>query len=233
MHSSGGPLSNASRNLRQILHSPAAWLWVAAVLGIHLWVETRGGPDRVGWWFEDFGLSREGFLTGKVWQLFSYGLLHGAWWHAGLNALFVLVIGSRIESMTGWPVMMRVTAVGVLGGGLFHLLLGSGLLVGLSGGCMALMLLLTTLSPQSRMFPLPVSGRSLGLGILFAESVLTVIDPKLGVPGLSAVGGMDGGTRHGLVVPNGARLPRRRRSGGLGVRALVIAPANHAGPPPP
>lgn len=188
MHASGGPFSSTGRNLRRILHSPASWSWVAAVMGIHLWVAVRGGPQALGWWFETFGLSRDGFLSGKIWQVFSYGLLHGAWWHAGLNGLFVLALGPRIEHMAGRAVMMRVTAAGVLAGGLCHLVFGMGLIVGLSGGCMALLLLLTTLSPQSRMFPLRVSGKSLGLGVLLAELILALINPALGLPGFSAAG---------------------------------------------
>ncbi len=196
MHSSGGPLANAARNLRQILHSPASWFWALLVAGIHGAVELGGGPAALGWWFERFGLSREGFSQGEIWQVFSYGFLHGAWWHVGVNALFVLVIGSRIEHMAGWQVMMRVMVAGILGGGLGHLLMGSGLLVGLSGGCVALLLLLTTLSPQSRMFPLLLSGRSLGMGMLLGELAFALINPALGLPGLSSAGRALAG--HGL-----------------------------------
>jgi membrane associated rhomboid family serine protease len=190
MHSSGGPFSSAGRNLRQILHSPASWSWVVVILAIQLGVAIGGGPENLRPWFENLGLSREGVFTGKIWQLFTYSLLHGGWLHVGLNALFVLVIGSRIEVMTGRLPMMGVTAAGVLGGGLCHLLLGSGLLVGLSGGCLALLLLLTTLSPESRMFPLMISGKSLGLGILLAELILSLINPALGLPGFSRIGRM-------------------------------------------
>ncbi len=151
-------------------------------------VAIGGGPDSLSWWYQNLGLSRAGFLAGKVWQVFSHGFLHGGWWHAGLNALFVLVIGSRIEVMVGRLAMVRVLLAGVLGGGVCHLLLGSGLLVGFSGAGLALLLLLTTLSPESRMFPVLVSGRSLGMGILLAELVLALINPDLGLPGFSGIG---------------------------------------------
>ena len=183
-----GPLSNAGRNLRQVFDSSVCWAWVVLVLAIQSLIALLGGVDRLGSWFETFGLSRDEFISGKVWQIFSYGLLHGSWWHVGFNAAFVLLVGSRIEHMAGRAVIAWVTFLGVIGGGVCHLLIGSGLLVGLSGGCVALLLLLTTLSPQSRMFPLPVSGRSLGLGILWAEGILALIDPALGLPGLSVVG---------------------------------------------
>jgi membrane associated rhomboid family serine protease len=47
---------------------------------------------------------------------------------------------------------------------------------------------MTTLSPQSRMLPLPVSGRSLGIGVILAELILALADPALGVPGFRQVG---------------------------------------------
>lgn len=195
MTSSGAPFSNAARNLRQIGSARASWCCVALVLGIQMWVGLAGGHDRqpVLGWFEMLGLSRDSFLAGKVWQIFTYGFLHGGWWHAGLNSLFVLVIGSRIEHMTGAVSFLKAIMLGVIGGGICHLLLSPGgmgtpLLVGISGGCMALLLLLTTLSPQSRMMPLPVSGKSLGLGIMTAELILALADPALDLPVFSPLG---------------------------------------------
>jgi membrane associated rhomboid family serine protease len=188
MHSSGGPFSSVFWNLKQLRRSPVSWLCFAAVMGIQSLVEWRGGAEFVNSWYVNLGLSREGFLSGKIWQVLSYGFLHASWLHAGLNAVFVLLIGSRIEHMAGRARMLRVVLAGVAGGATGHLLLGSGLLVGVSGGFLALLLLLTTLSPQSRMFPLPVSGRSLGLGILLAELILALINPALGLPGFSLIG---------------------------------------------
>lgn len=154
-----------------------------------------GGPERQpAWsWYEWLGLSREGILSGKIWQLFTYGLLHGSWWHACLNTLFLLLVGSRIEHVAGPVILMKTTVFGILGGGLGHLTLapgssGSPLLVGLSGGCLAVLILLTTLSPQSRMTPIPVSGRSLGLGILAAELTFALMNPDLKMPGFSGMG---------------------------------------------
>jgi membrane associated rhomboid family serine protease len=89
--------------------------------------------------------------------------------------------------MTGRGILVKAVVAGILGGGAAHLLLAPGgegapLLVGMSGACVALLLLLTTLSPQSRMMPLPVSGKSLGLGILGAEFILALIHPQGPVP---------------------------------------------------
>lgn len=186
----------AKRTAESLHRAPASLAVCALILVIHLLAVTAGGTELPGAWYETFGLSRAGFLSGQAWQLLSYGLLHGSWWHAGLNALFVLAVGSRIEAIIGSLAMVRVLLAGVLAGGTCHLLLGSGLLVGVSGGGVALLLLLTTLSPQSRMFPLPVSGKSLGLGIMAAELLLALGDPALGWPVVSAPGRWLAG--HGL-----------------------------------
>lgn len=195
MTSSGAPFSNAARNLRQLGSSPVTWASVAVILTIQAAVSLAGGQDhQPAWgWYETFGLSRQGIFSGKVWQIFTYGLLHGGWLHAGGNSLLVLLIGSRIEHMAGGSAVVKALAGGILGGGVAHLLLAPGgdgapLLVGMSGGCLALLLLLTTLSPQSRMMPLPVSGRSLGMGILVAELLLALMDPAQLVPGFSKLG---------------------------------------------
>jgi membrane associated rhomboid family serine protease len=188
MKRTGGPLSNAAHNLAKLAHSPVSWVFAVAVLLIHALVMTGGGVDALSSGYENLGLSREGFLSGKIWQLASYGFLHGGWLHAAVNALFVLLVGSRVEDMAGGAAMARTVFAGILGGGVAHLLLGSGLLVGLSGGCLALLLMLTTLSPQSRMFPLPVTGRNLGMGILVGEGFMALVNPALGFPGLSRIG---------------------------------------------
>lgn len=189
------PFSNAKHHLRQLGKSPATWVCVLIILGVQSLVIAVGGENRepAYSWFITLGLSREGVFAGKIWQLVSYGLLHGAWWHLAINAFFLLLIGSRIEHMVGRPALVRAIAWGVLGGGLGHLLLAPGgveapLLVGLSGGCLGLLILLVTLSPQSRMMPLPVSGRSLGLGILAAELILALMNPAWGVPWLADLG---------------------------------------------
>jgi membrane associated rhomboid family serine protease len=195
MKSTGGLFGNAADNLRQICKSPGSWSIVGLILVVHLLVTLLGGPDRqpARLLYETFGLNREGIVAGEFWKIVSYALLHGSWSHVSLNALFVLLVGSRIEHMVGQRIMRLTAFVGVLGGAFGHLLLapgelGSPFLVGLSGACLALLLMLTTLSPQSRMMPLPVSGKSLGLGILITALMLALIHPALNLPGFSNIG---------------------------------------------
>lgn len=195
MKSPGAPISDARRNLRQIAYSPVCWTWVAVIFGLQAIVSVSGGHERepaLGW-FTTFGLSRYSLMEGKFWQLVTYGLFHGGWLHVGVNSLCLLLVGSRVEHMAGRAAVWKTSILGILGGGVFHILLTPGgasahVLVGLSGGCVGLLLLLTTLSPESRMLPVPVSGRSLGAGILAAELILAVIDPALGLPVLAGLG---------------------------------------------
>jgi membrane associated rhomboid family serine protease len=188
MSTSGSPLSNVGYNLRLVLGAPASWALAGMVMVLHAIFAGCVGAGEAAGWYQQLGLERAGILSGKIWQIGSHAFVHGFWWHAGLNALFILLIGSRVEHIAGRAALMRVVAAGIIGGGVAHLLLGAGLLVGISGGGMALLLLLTTLSPQSRMMPLPVSGRSLGFGILLAALLLALVNPELGVPSISKIG---------------------------------------------
>ncbi|MCX6873174.1 MAG: rhomboid family intramembrane serine protease [Verrucomicrobia bacterium] len=173
----------------------ARWPWVFALLimGIHGLVAWAGGVHQVPQWYLLLGLRRADVLSGSAWQVLTYAWLHGTWLHAGINALCLLILGGRVEYMLGSRGFLRTLGAGIIGGALGHLLLASGganasHLVGISGACVALLLVITTLSPESRMFPLPVSGRSLGLGLLTAELLLALADPQLGVPGFSRLG---------------------------------------------
>ena len=192
MNPTGAPSSDLWWNLRQLRHSPATWAWVIFIAVLEVWVLAVGGYQQqpAASWFATLGLSRDGLWAGKLWQVLSYAFLHGNAWHAALNALWLLLIGSRIERIAGPLVMVKAALFGILGGAIGHLLLAAGgsLLVGFSGACVGLLLLLTTLSPDSRMSPLPVSGKNLGIGILAAELIFALIDPASGLPFASGLG---------------------------------------------
>jgi len=162
---------------------------LVAVHGLAVWA---GFPDDGGWHLA-LGLSRETVAAGP-WRCFTYAWLHGGWPHLALNAVFLLLIGAGVERVCGRMGLLRITLAGVLGGAVGHLLLGGTgeglpLLVGFSGACMALLLHTTTVSPDSTMWPVPLSGRSVGCGILLAEGLLALLNPQLGLPVLAAAGG--------------------------------------------
>lgn len=188
MSSNGERRSSGSRLPPAPWQAPATWACLAALVATHLALEFLLGETWRTRAFEVLGLSRAGIGAGRLWQLLSYGLLHGSWWHLGLNTMFLLWMGGRIERITGAGGVLRVLSAGILAGGAAHLVLGEGILIGASGGCVALLLLLATLSPQSRMMPLPVSARNLGRGVLTAELTLALINPALNLPGAAALG---------------------------------------------
>ncbi len=192
MNPSRAPFS-CPDGLRDISQARLPWLVALALVAIHTAIEVTGGIGVAWRWYDLLGLRRIDFLEGRVWQPATYALLHGGWIHVGINALGIAVIGARVERYVGPAGFLKVLAAGVVSGGLVHLLLAPGSpdaarLVGASGGCVALLLVVTTLSPDARMWPLPVSGRSLGAGILLAELFLTLVNPGLGLPVFSGIG---------------------------------------------
>ena len=197
----GVDFSEMAHRWHRLTQARWPWLIAALILGIHGVVAWAGGPQALAPWYLALGLRREAVLSGQVWQVLSYAWLHGSWPHALINALCVLVLGGRVEQILGAGGFLKTLAAGVIGGAVGHLVLANGSseafpLVGISGACVALLLVITTLSPQSRMFPLPVSGRSLGLGILSAELLFALADPQLDLPGFAALG--QGLVAHGL-----------------------------------
>lgn len=159
---------------------------------IHFLMDSLG-DDRSLPWFRELGLSGRGMADLKWWQLLSYGALHGSFAHAILNGLLLLAIGSRISAIAGHRMMLISFFSGILAGGIAYLLLGgmmdpATVLVGCSGGCMALMLMLTTLSPDSRMMPLGLSARNVGLGILISSLLLAMANPDVGIPVFASFG---------------------------------------------
>lgn len=137
--------------------------------------------------YQFFGLSRQGVDHGQFGQFATYGLIHGGWWHVSLNVLMLIFTGARIERISGWKTTAAVFAAGVLAGGVaFVCFIPAGsewILVGASGGVFALLLWLTTVSPQSRMWPIPVSARSLGLGLILASGAFALCAPWLPLRG--------------------------------------------------
>jgi membrane associated rhomboid family serine protease len=171
----------------------ATWWLAAALLGIWLAVAAVGGPPACLAIYQDFGLTRAGIAAGKPWQLLSHAMLHGSSFHLLLNLVWLVLVGGKLEHILGSRALLAIFGAGVLGGAAGHLLLAPGgpgapILVGASGGAMALLLALTTLSPESRMWPLPVSGKNLGLGLLAASLLLALLHPALGCPGLRHLG---------------------------------------------
>lgn len=173
--------------LRQFLRAPLTLILLGVLIAIEV-LKQLVVADPSGL-YSVLGLSRGGIGSLSLWQWLSYGLIHGSWAHLAMNGLLLLAVGSRLEWMVGRRPMVLLLLAGVLGGGLFHLALSADVLIGASGGMLALWLCHTTLSPESRwLVPFPVSGKNLGLGLLSASLILTLLAPSLELPLLAKWG---------------------------------------------
>lgn len=174
-----------------------ATILLVLIVSVHWAVERAGGPNYVFDLYKQLGLTWTDFKSGKVWQVFTYGLLHGNWLHLTVNVLMFWLVGGRVIHILGHQAWFKVVFFGILVGGGLHLITAYFLiengahetrLVGISGACYALLLTLTTLSPESKMWPIPISGKNLGLGIILCELLLWLMSPKLSIPVFSKVG---------------------------------------------
>ncbi|NNC88690.1 MAG: rhomboid family intramembrane serine protease [Akkermansiaceae bacterium] len=158
--------------------------------GVYTWVDGQKLPrEEILKW----AVSREALLEGRVWTVATHVLLHGGWLHFLLNGLIIYMVGGRVYHILGPRSFAAICGWGVLGGTLLHVGAHPNMpLVGASAAGMALLLALTGLSPESRMWPLPVSGRNLGRGLLLASLLLGLMDPALGIPGFRALGAFAG-----------------------------------------
>jgi membrane associated rhomboid family serine protease len=177
-------MANASR-MPAVTAAVLVLVWLA--------VAAAGGPAAVPNVYQMLGLSRDGVHGGAAWQVLSYGLLHGNWWHLAINLLVLVPFGNRVERILGGRATLAIFVAGIIGGGAVHLLLmpgggEDGILVGASGGAMAWVLALTTFAPDARVRWLPISARSLGLGLLIGSALLALADPAPGWPGLGWLG---------------------------------------------
>jgi len=170
---------------------------VVVMVVIQFVLGRAGGVEAIPSFYRVFGLSWQGFSEGRIWQVVSHALIHANWFHLMLNLMMLWLVGGRVVHILGFKKWIQIVLAGVLGGGFFHLFSGVLMmrtgypethLVGVSGACVALLLVLTTLSPDSRMWPIPISGKNFGLGLIVTELILWLMHPGLGLPMFSKMG---------------------------------------------
>ena len=155
------------------------------LLLIFLCFQLKGGVHGpLASWYEILGLSRADFFEkGQVWQLFSHPFLHGNLTHWLTNAFFLYYFGGRIHDIFSEREVWRTVGWATLGGGLLHLLFQGELpLIGSSAAGMGLFVALTTISPESKMFPLPVRALNLRNGVILGTIILLLMIPSLNIP---------------------------------------------------
>lgn len=198
----GGSGGRFSRGFRQIRHARATWQILRILLVVQsvpvLWdvlaPPGHSQPEKLHQAQILLGLAKPNFLSGDFWQPLSYALIHADWLHLVLNGAAILLLGSRIEHITGAKTVRFVALAAALAGGLLFLVLSRDVgphplrLVGSSAVCFAFLVLLTTLSPESRFLPVFVSGRSLGMGVILANLILALLNPDLPTGPLARLG---------------------------------------------
>lgn len=141
------------------------------------------------------GLNTDHFLRGAIWQPLTYALIHGNWLHLFTNCLGILLFGAKLEQYLTRSNYWFVILLAVLGGSVsflcFDLFTHSieipQTIVGSSAVCFALLLLMTTLSPDSRFLPF-FTGRLLGLAAIASSLILALLNPNLPTGFLAELG---------------------------------------------
>lgn len=167
------------RNQRLAREPISATAWVVGVLVAFFilnLIQESAGADLLGW-----AMLRES--SPMAWQWLTHGLLHDGFWHLLGNCLILWWTGAIVEREHGPRALLATLAAGTLFGALAWALTGlggdrSGLLVGVSSGVYALMLvaLLDKLDHQITLllfFFLPVTLKVRWL--LIAITLFTVL----------------------------------------------------------
>lgn len=179
------------RGIQNLRNAKCSWLLILLLVTIQaapaLWEKFAGVTDALEQAQFILGLKKHHFLTGNFWQIVTNALIHVNWAHLLLNSAAILLLGSKIEHIAGKRIFRLLTfTAAVFGGLLFLLFTPLGIppdkqqtLVGSSAICFAFLILLTTLSPESKFLPLFLSGKSIGTGIILANLTLSLSNPDL------------------------------------------------------
>jgi membrane associated rhomboid family serine protease len=180
-------MSGLSLRWQQLKQARGSWVLVGLLVMVHGAFVVLGHAD---FWWETCGLNREALLQGRVWTLLTYGFFHGNAAHLLTNVAMILLLGSRLEWILGTKKLVLAFVLGIIGGGLGHLLLvpGDALLIGASGAAMSFLLLFCVLDPYARCIPLPLHARNIGAGVLVSSLFFAVINPSLGLKMFAATG---------------------------------------------
>jgi len=165
-----------------------------------------------------FGLGVTGIMRGWVWQLLTYGVLHGSLLHLLLNMLGLFFLGPELERHLGSRVFFIMFLFCVALGGLGWLALTwpyEGICIGASGGIFGLIGAFAGLFPRRQLtllvfFILPVTMPAWVMAVLFGVFQLAyLLEP--GGTGIAYAAHLAGGVAGFLFVRVILR-PKRSRA---------------------
>jgi membrane associated rhomboid family serine protease len=168
--------------------------WMTEHLGLWPW-----GPDHVG--YDGNGnLLHVGF---RIWQVVSYGFLHGSVTHIALNMFALFMFGGVIEKTFGRRHFLIFYFVCLITAGLTQLVvthfLNNGFYptIGASGAIFGLLLAFGMLYPNERIMliipPIPMKAWVFVTGYGIIELAQGVLGTEAGVAHFAHLGGMLGG----------------------------------------
>lgn len=136
-----------ARIRRAITRADAVQYTLGALIatGLIQFFLTTGG--HAAWVQNNLALTKPGLFSGKIWELGSYALLHGDFWHLLFNGLGLWFIGRGVLHEQGAKRYFAIFAAGILAGALAWLAVWSlpgsalrhGILIGASAGVLALL----------------------------------------------------------------------------------------------
>lgn len=136
----------------------------------NLWIDTT------------LGLSRDGLVSGEIWQLVTHQFLHGGFLHLLVNMFGLWFAGKALESLIGAKrLLLLYILCGVCGGLLQVALSPQSLLIGASGAVIGVVCAFSAVYPDLRIralifFIIPVNMQAKWLGrILLGFSLLMIV----------------------------------------------------------
>lgn len=138
----------------------------------------------------------------EIWQLFSYGWLHGGQTHILVNMFAVWMFGRTIEAVWGSYRFTIYYLVCVIGAGLVQLVVATRMVeagtivptVGASGGVFGLLLAFAVLFPNQKILllipPVPIKAKYFVIGYGALELFLGITQTQSGIAHFAHLGGM-------------------------------------------
>ena len=139
----------------------------------------------------------------EVWQLLTYGFLHGDWTHLFFNMFALYMFGGDVERLLGAQRFLQYYLVCVIGAAVAQLVVMSGIstpplpTVGASGGVFGLLLAFGMAFPRRRIMlifpPIPMPAWLFVTLYGMLELYLGVTGSRVGVAHFAHLGGMAAG----------------------------------------
>jgi len=142
---------------------------------------------------------KESFPLLPVWQLLSYGFLHGGPEHVLFNMLFLYFLGTMLEAEIGGRRFLVFYLTAIVLAGACQLVLGLALgqlapIVGASGAVLAIVCAMATLRPGLRMIFIivPLTLRTLALIFIALDLFRAISELKGGFSGVASFAHLSG-----------------------------------------